>query len=68
MPLAAPDNEVVEEVKRELECAPENTLDQAVLIEQVNDRSETAVLGAVKDLMRQGDVSYTKDWKLVLEE
>lgn len=67
MALAAPNRDVVEDVKRELEDAPGNTLDQDELIEQVSEHDKTVVLSAVKDLMRTGEVSYTKDWKLVLE-
>lgn len=58
---------VEDQVKNEISSSG-GTMGQRDLLQEMSSVSEGEVLHALRGLMERGDVSYTLDWDLMLED
>lgn len=58
---------VEDKVKNEISSSG-GVMDQQDLLQEMNGVPEGEVLHALRGLMERGDVSYTLDWDLMLED
>ncbi len=58
---------IEDEVKTKISSSG-GTMGQSALLQEMNGVPESEVLHALRGLMERGDVSYTLDWDLMLED
>lgn len=58
---------IEEQVKKRI-SSEGGRMDQRRLVQSMDDASEGEVLHAVRGLMQRGDISYTLDWQLMIED